>query len=131
MDRFQYLALMGLCLALTLPLEFVFRARVYRRPRRLLRTLVPVVGVFYVWDAVAIARGHWWFDRRYVTGIELPLGVPLEELVFFVAIPLCALLTFEAVRNLLAGTVQGGRRGEQRREPAGVRSDLVGGRGSG
>jgi lycopene cyclase domain-containing protein len=131
MDRFQYLALMGICLALTLPLEFVFRARVYRRPRRLLRTLVPVVGVFYVWDAVAIARGHWWFDRRYVTGIELPLGVPLEELVFFVAIPLCALLTFEAVRNLLEGTVQGGRRGEQRREPVGLRSDLAGGRGSG
>jgi lycopene cyclase domain-containing protein len=131
MDRFQYLALMGLCLALTLPLEFAFRARVYRRPRRLLRTLAPVVGVFYVWDAVAIARGHWWFDRRYVTGVELPLGVPLEELVFFVAIPLCALLTFEAVRNLLEGTASGDRRGEHPIEVASVGSDLPGGRGGG
>lgn len=131
MDRFQYLALMGLCLALTLPLEFAFRARVYRRPRRLLRTLAPVVGVFYVWDAVAIARGHWWFDRRYVTGIELPLGVPLEELVFFVAIPLCALLTFEAVRNLLEGTALGAQRDEHPIEAVAVGSDVPGGRGDG
>ena len=31
-DRFQYLILMGLCLVVTLPLEFVFGARVWRRP---------------------------------------------------------------------------------------------------
>ncbi|MEJ5256004.1 MAG: lycopene cyclase domain-containing protein [Acidimicrobiales bacterium] len=104
MNRFEYLILMGLCVALTIPLQPLFGARICRRPRRLARTLLPVVAVFYLWDALAIARGHWWFDRRYATGVELPLGVPIEELVFFIVIPLCALLTFEAVRNLLAGT---------------------------
>ena len=34
-DRYQYLLLMAGCLLITLPLEFVLRARVYRRPRRL------------------------------------------------------------------------------------------------
>ena len=101
MDRFQYLLLMAACLVLTLPLEFVFDARVYRRPRRLVRAVAPVVAVFYLWDAVAIARGHWFFNPQYVTGWRLPLGVPLDELVFFVVIPICALLAFEAVRNLL------------------------------
>lgn len=42
----------------------------------------------------------------YVTGVALPVGVPLEELVFFVVIPLCALLSFESVRNLLDGEVR-------------------------
>ena len=36
--------------------------RVYRRPRRLLLTLLPVVAVFSLWDLDAIAAGHWSFD---------------------------------------------------------------------
>ena len=47
---------MGACLAITLPLEIVLGARVYRRPRRVLRVLVPVVALFVAWDALAIAR---------------------------------------------------------------------------
>lgn len=101
MDRWQYLAVMAACLLVTLPLELVLGARVWRRPRRTARVLAPVVAAFYLWDAWAIAEGHWWFADRYVTGVVLPLGVPLEELVFFVVIPMCALLTYEAVSNLL------------------------------
>jgi lycopene beta-cyclase len=104
-DRAQYLIVLAGCLAITAPLEFVFDARVYRRPRRTLTTLVPVVAIFYVWDIVAIGRGHWFFEPRYVTGWRLPGDVPFEELAFFVAIPLCALLTYESVRNLLGGRV--------------------------
>ena len=101
MDRLQYLGLMGACLLVTLPLEFVFRARVYRRPRRLVRALALPVAVFIVWDLVAIARGHWTFAERYVTGWELPGGLPVEEVAFFLVIPVCALLTFEASRRTL------------------------------
>ncbi len=101
MDRYQYLLLMGACFALTLPLEFVFRARVYRRPLRLLRALGPPVVTFCLWDMVAIARHHWSFDARYVTGWQVPVHLPIEEIVFFVVIPTCALLTFEASRRVL------------------------------
>jgi lycopene cyclase domain-containing protein len=100
-DRYQYLLLMAGCLLVTLPLEFVLRARVYRRPRRLLYALLPVLVVFVVWDVVGIVRGHWSYSDRYTTGILLPLDVPLEELVFFVVIPLCGLLTYEAVGTVL------------------------------
>ena len=101
MDRFQYLALMAACLVVTLPIEFVFRARVYRRPRRFLLALAPTIAVFVVWDLWAIARHHWRFNPRYVTGWELPGALPIEEVVFFVVIPICGLLTFEAVRRIL------------------------------
>ena len=123
-DRFQYLLLMAACLALTLPLEFVFRARVYRRPRRLLRVLVPLLIVFLIWDAIAVARGHWHFSDRYTTGWLLPFGIPVEEVAFFVTIPLCALLTYEAVDTML--TVLRSRRGGQRgpeRAPGGEATD--------
>jgi lycopene beta-cyclase len=104
MNRFQYLLLMAGCLLVTLPLELVFGARVWRRPRRLLAALVPTVAVFVVWDLLAIARGHWSFSSRYTTGWRLPGELPVEELVFFVVIPLCGLLTLEAVRRILEHT---------------------------
>ncbi len=96
-DHYQYLALMAGCLLITLPLEFVFSAKVYRRPKLLLAAMVPVVIVYAVWDIVGIWRGHWSYNPDYVTGIQLPLRMPLEELVFFVVIPICGLLTYEAV----------------------------------
>jgi lycopene cyclase domain-containing protein len=116
-DRFQYLLLMAGCALGTLPLELVLGARVYRRPRRLARALLPVVAVFYAWDAVAIARGHWWFDRRYTTGWVLPLGVPVEELVFFLVIPVCALLSMEAVGNVITHGWRGARTAPRRSDP--------------
>lgn len=102
-DRYQYLLLMAGCLLITLPLEFVIGARVYRRPRRLLAAVLPVVVVFMVWDAVAIHRGHWTFSPQYTTGWVLPGGIPVEELTFFVVVPICGLLTYEAVRTLWPG----------------------------
>ena len=92
---------MGACFVGTLPLEWVFRARVYRRPHRLLRALWLPVLAFCVWDAIAIARGHWTFSDRYTTGWRLPFDIPIEELTFFVVIPICALLTLESVRYVL------------------------------
>ena len=101
MDRYQYLILMSLCLLLTLPLEFVLGARVWRRPRRLLAALLPTAAIFIVWDVIAVARDHWSFSDRLTTGWEILPGFPVDEVLFFVAIPICALLTLEAVRNVL------------------------------
>lgn len=100
MDRYQYLLLMAACLAITLPLEFVLDARVYRRWRLALAALFPVVVVFSLWDVLGIVRDHWSYSPTYVTGIRLGV-MPLEELVFFVVVPLCGLLTYEAVGRLL------------------------------
>lgn len=101
MDRLQYLLLMGACAALTLPLEFLFRARVWRRPRRFGRALALPFLAFFCWDVVAIGRDHWSFSRAYTTGWRAVLGVPVEELVFFVVVPACAVLTYATVARLL------------------------------
>src|SRR5687767_2441714 len=101
MDRYQYLLLMGACVLITLPLEFVFGARVWRRPRRLVAAMGLPVVLFTIWDVVAIGRDHWHYSARYTTGWLLPFSFPVEELVFFLVIPVCGLLTLEAVRSLL------------------------------
>jgi lycopene cyclase domain-containing protein len=80
-------------------LEVGLRTRVYRRWRRLLLTVVPVAAVFLLWDVYAIASGHWWFDESMITGIRLPGAVPIDELVFFIMVPIASVLTLEAVRS--------------------------------
>jgi lycopene cyclase domain-containing protein len=93
-----YLAILAACLLGTLPLEFWLHTRVYARWRRLALTLLPVVVVFGAWDLLAIAQHTWHYDRRFLIGAFLPGGLPLEELLFFLVIPTCAVLTLEAVR---------------------------------
>jgi lycopene beta-cyclase len=95
-DRYQYLIVLGLCVAITLPLELVIGARVWRRPLRTLRAIGPPAAVFLVWDVLAHRAGHWWFTDAYTTEVRI-LGLPLAEWLFFLVIPLCGLLTYEAV----------------------------------
>jgi lycopene cyclase domain-containing protein len=92
---------MAACVLVTLPLELIVGARVWRSPRRLAVALAPAFALFVGWDLWASATGTWSFNPRYVVGLELPGGMPVEELVFFVVVPVCALLTLEAVRILV------------------------------
>lgn len=100
MERWYYLAVLVACLLITLPLELVLGVRVYRRPGRLLATVLPVLILFGGWDLLAHQRGHWWFADRYTLGVRLA-GLPLEEWLFFLVVPVCAVLGYEAVCTVL------------------------------
>jgi lycopene cyclase domain-containing protein len=93
-----YLLILLACLVGTMPLEIVLHTRVYARWRRLCVAVLPVVATFGVWDAAAVHARWWHYDHRYLVGVTLPGRLPLEELLFFVVIPTCAVLTLEAVR---------------------------------
>lgn len=99
MIRASYLVVLAACLLGTLPLELILRVGVYRRWRRLLRAVLPMALVFVVWDVLAIRAGHWRYDLGQMTGVVLPGSLPLEELLFFLVIPVCCVLTLEAVRR--------------------------------
>ncbi|MFI7597685.1 lycopene cyclase domain-containing protein [Actinoplanes sp. NPDC049681] len=101
MRHLAYLGVLAGCLVCALWLEPVLKVNVLRRWRRLLLTLLPVVVVFVLWDLAAIAAGHWTFDPHQTTGIVFPGGLPLDEVLFFVVVPVCAVLGFEAVRAVL------------------------------
>jgi len=98
--RWSYLAVLAACMIGTLPLEFVLRTRVYARPRRLAFALLPTLVVFLAWDVAAIAAGHWDYDSAQTVGLVLPGDLPIEEVLFFLVIPTCAILAFEAVRRV-------------------------------
>jgi lycopene cyclase domain-containing protein len=100
MQHLTYLALLVGCLVVTAPLEIVLRVRVYARWRRLLLALVPEFVVFVAWVLYAIAAGHWDYSAALTVDVRLPGGIPVEEVLFFLVVPVCAILALEAVRKV-------------------------------
>jgi lycopene cyclase domain-containing protein len=100
MGHLTYLGLLVGCLIVTAPLEVVLRVRVYARWRRFLLAVLPEFTVFVVWTLYAIAQGQWDYSDDRTLGVRLPGGIPLEEVLFFLVVPLCAVLAFEAVRKV-------------------------------
>ncbi|MFI5957032.1 lycopene cyclase domain-containing protein [Cryptosporangium sp. NPDC051539] len=99
MRHLSYLAVLVFIVIGSGWLEVFLRVRVYRRWKRLLLALAPAAAVFVLWDVLAIRAGHWTFDEKQMTGLRLgPL--PLEELLFFLVVPIAAILAFEAVRKV-------------------------------
>ena len=97
-ERFSYVAVLAAALIGTASLEIVLRTRVYRRWRRLVLTVLCTIPLFIVWDLYAIAERHWWFNVDRITGVYLPGQLPLDEVLFFMTIPVLSVLTYEAVR---------------------------------
>ncbi|WP_433079129.1 lycopene cyclase domain-containing protein [Dactylosporangium sp. CA-052675] len=99
--RWTYLLVLAGCLFGALWLEPLLKVGVMRQVRRLVFTIAPVAAVFVAWDLLAIHARHWTFDPRQIAGVILPGGLPLEELLFFLVVPVCAILGFEATRQTL------------------------------
>ena len=101
MRHLAYAAMLAFCLLGTLPLEWIFHLGVLRQVRRLVLSIAPVFVVFVLWDLAATHAGHWMFDPSQTLPVRIA-GLPLEELGFFVVIPLAGLLTYEAVGAVMA-----------------------------
>jgi lycopene cyclase domain-containing protein len=80
-------------------LEIFLKVGVLRRMKRAILSIIPTAVIFLIWDYYAVIKGHWWFDKNQVIGIFGPKGIPLEEFLFFLVVPLASLLTIEAVRT--------------------------------
>src|SRR5262245_31755534 len=95
-----YLAVLAGCLVCAIWLEPVLKVGVVRQPRRLALAVAPVAAAFVVWDLAAVHSGWWSFDPAQILGVRLG-ALPIEEVLFFLVVPVCAILGFEAVRKVL------------------------------
>lgn len=57
-----------------------------------------IPALFYIaWDIFFTARGVWYFNEKYITGIKIA-ALPLEEVLFFILVPYCCIFIYECVR---------------------------------
>jgi FAD dependent oxidoreductase len=59
---------------------------------------------------VGLLHDHWSYSVHLTTGWKLIFGMPIEELVFFIVVPICGLLTYQAVGQVLGHFMIIGRR---------------------
>ena len=114
LERWSYVAMLAFCLAGTLPLIPAFRLRVLHQPRRLLLTVLAAGTPFLLWDVYATEAGHWFFDAAQTLPWRVA-GMPLEEVGFFIVIPVVSVLTYEGVATV-RGRQQARARGRHAEE---------------
>ena len=100
MLKFGYVAMLTFTVVGSFWHEIVLKIRVLKRIKRALMSIIPVAILFLIWDAYAVASGHWKFDPDQVLGIYGPFGIPLEEYLFFIIVPMAAIMTIEGVRSV-------------------------------
>lgn len=81
-------------------LEIGLKVRVLARTKALLFAIAPIAFLYIAWDAYAIRSGHWKFDKTQILGVYGPFCIPLEEYLFFIVVPIAAIMTIEAVRKV-------------------------------
>jgi lycopene cyclase domain-containing protein len=89
-------------LIIAFPLIFSFEKRIkfYKKIKPLLVSLF-IVGIFFIaWDVFATSRGHWSFNPLYVNEVTF-LGIPLEEVLFFVTVPYSCIFVFNSIIHFL------------------------------
>lgn len=59
--------------------------------------LLPAL-IFIVWDAYFTKSGVWGFSKEHVLGIWL-MGLPLEEILFFLVVPFCCMFIYACIRS--------------------------------
>lgn len=106
MERYTYLALDLLSIAFPLAASFEPRIAYWRKWRGLFTGIAVMMAVFVVWDIVFTANGVWGFSDRYTLGIDV-LGLPVEEWLFFIAIPYSCIYLYEVMRYAVRKDVLG------------------------
>ncbi|MDT8323004.1 MAG: lycopene cyclase domain-containing protein [Bacteroidota bacterium] len=100
MEQYTYLLLMLLTL-----LPFLFKFRDANLPlRHSLREAFLATGIvalpFLIWDVVVTTAGHWQFSPRYTLGVDI-INLPVEEVSFFIVVPLAAILVWDTTGYFL------------------------------
>lgn len=102
MEEYEYFLLLAGCFSSVALAAWCYG--VWKNAWRYWQAFALAIGItfifFSVWDYFAISREHWWFNGKYVTGLRVH-NIPIEELTFFVIIPLACLLTWEILCSVL------------------------------
>ncbi len=69
--------------------KFYFLSRI---KEALIAISVPIIP-FLIWDALVTGR-HWFFNDNYVLGVYF-FGLPVEEILFFITVPLACIFSWE------------------------------------
>jgi lycopene cyclase domain-containing protein len=101
MAQFHYLFVLGFIAFCAIAVTLVFRLRVPRFWRNFLFADLSILVIYLNWDYWAIRKGNWDFDREQILGFYLFGIVPIEEVLFFIIVPLMTVIVYTTLIKLI------------------------------
>lgn len=96
-NNYTYLLLMVGTILIPLLLSFEKDVRYYKKWKYLFPAIF-ITGVFFIiWDVIFTEKGIWSFNPLFLTGIYI-LNLPIEEWMFFVAVPFSCAFIYEVIK---------------------------------
>jgi lycopene cyclase domain-containing protein len=92
----EYLLLNIIIVSFPLAATFYPKIGYYRKLPAVFSSILAVSATFVAWDILATERGHWAFNPMYTLGIRF-MGLPLEEIMFFLTVPFSCLFIYESL----------------------------------
>jgi lycopene cyclase domain-containing protein len=78
-------------------LIFYYKVQIHKRVKALFLSIIPIAIIYLGWDALAIRDANWKFDQNLILDKYFLFHIPIEEVFFFLVVPLASILTIEAV----------------------------------
>ncbi len=91
-----YLLINILIIFFPLILSFDKNLKFYKKVPYVLQSIAFISTAYIVWDVIATERGDWAFSPEHLIGFYI-LGLPLEEILFFITVPYACIFIFETV----------------------------------
>lgn len=93
MQSYTYLLINFFTIIICFIFSFYHKIKFYKHFGSFLVASIIVAIPFILWDAWFTKINVWWFNDNYITGYRI-LGLPIEEIMFFICIPFSCVFTF-------------------------------------
>jgi lycopene cyclase domain-containing protein len=80
--------------------NFGFQLKISKKLKLFLFTDLLILVIYLIWDFWAVSKGSWFFDSNQILGIMLFDKLPIEEVLFFIIVPLMTVLSYLALIKL-------------------------------
>ncbi len=102
--HYTYFLILAASLAGPLALSFDKKVAFYKNWRYVFAAMIIPALLYIVWDIYFTAKGVWYFNEAYISGIKL-YNLPLEEVLFFFIVPYCCIFIYACIRSYFPSLV--------------------------
>jgi len=99
-ENLHYLLVLVFISIFAIGVNFGFKLRFSKQIKIFIKMDLFILGIYLVWDFWAVNKGSWFFDAKQIIGWKLFNQLPIEEILFFVIVPLMTVLTYLALSKL-------------------------------
>ena len=101
MAQLHYLFVLMFIAFCAVAVTLAFRIRIKRFWRNFLLADGSILVIYLIWDYWAIKKENWSFDSEQILGFYLFGIVPIEEVLFFIIVPLMTVIVYVTLIKIL------------------------------